>query len=57
MERGLVYVGGEPRASTTALLFGALMRMAFDDFFSHPDGPAFDAVLRARIAVARSLFA
>jgi hypothetical protein len=39
------------------LLFGALMRMAFDDFFSHPDGPAFDAVLRARIAVARSLFA
>lgn len=57
VERREGYEAGDPRASTTALLFGALMRMAFDDFFSHPDGPAFDAVLRARIAVARSLFA
>jgi AcrR family transcriptional regulator len=57
IERREGYEAGDPRASTTALLFGALMRMAFDDFFSHPDGPAFDAVLRARIAVARSLFA
>lgn len=56
VERRAGYEAGDSRASTVALLFGTLMRLAIDESFTHPQGPAFEDVLRSRVALARALF-
>ena len=55
IERREGYEAGDARAATAALVFGTLMRLAMDETFAHPEGPAYADVLRARVALARTL--
>jgi len=56
IERREGYEVGDPRASTIAVVFGTLMRLAVDDYFRREQASAFEDVLRERIALARTLF-